>query len=343
MIKNLVTKISIATTLLFAISCQAQNNDQSKISVVNGKNKMNALNGHENNVVKNKVVVIYNNKEVTASDVAAYINQDIKSFYSYSLQQQQALIKAYVIDKLLEDQVKKSDIENDLTFQEALKVLKRSLAIQVLFKKNVPALKEDEYPFYQKQFASEKIKISHILLSSQEKAKEVKDKLSKGESFEKLAKEESLDKETKENGGLVEQWFFQGDLPEPIFAMQEGGVSEPMQLSKTAWQLIKLNSKVPHIPSKEEINEYTFNLRAEKYAAALYDAANVKIMTDALKLLEESQENKPIASTDNKQVVDSDVKNGSDLGKVASTTEHTDIKKKSDIKKLQAKSNLKKK
>ncbi|SPR11114.1 peptidylprolyl isomerase [Orientia tsutsugamushi] len=343
MIKNLVTKISIATTLLFAISCQAQNTDQSKISVVNGNNKMNALNGHENNVVKNKVVVIYNNKEVTASDVAAYINQDIKSFYSYSLQQQQALIKAYVIDKLLEDQVKKSNIENDLTFQEALKVLKRSLAIQVLFKKNVPALKEDEYPFYQKQFASEKIKISHILLSSQEKAKEVKDKLSKGESFEKLAKEESLDKETKENGGLVEQWFFQGDLPEHIFAMQEGGVSEPMQLSKTAWQLIKLNSKVPHIPSKEEINEYTFNLRAEKYAAALYDAANVKIMTDALNLPEESQENKPIASTDNKQVVDSDVKNGSDLGKVASTTEHTDIKKKSDIKKLQAKTNLKKK
>ncbi|KJV94900.1 putative peptidylprolyl isomerase domain protein [Orientia tsutsugamushi str. UT76] len=51
------------------------------------------------------------------------------------MQQQQALIKAYVIDKLLEDQVKKSNIENDLTFQEALKVLKRSLAIQVLFKK----------------------------------------------------------------------------------------------------------------------------------------------------------------------------------------------------------------
>lgn len=343
MIKNLVTKISIATTLLFAISCQAQNNDQSKISIINSNNKMNALNGHENNAVKNKVVVIYNNKEVTASDVAAYINQDIRSFYSYSLQQQQDLIEAYVTDKLLEEQVKKLNIENDLTFQEALKVLKRSLAIQVLLKNNVPALKEDEYPFYQKQFASEKVKISHILLNSQEKAKEVKDKLSKGESFEKLAKEESLDQGTKENGGLVEHWFFQGDLPESIFAMQEGGVSEPMQLSKTAWQLIKLNSKVPHIPSKEEINEYTFNLRVKKYARALYDAANIKIMTDALNAPEESKQNKPIDSTDNKQVVDSDVKNGSDLGKVASTTEHTDIKKKSDIKKLQAKSNLKKK
>ncbi|WP_064643853.1 peptidylprolyl isomerase [Orientia tsutsugamushi] len=343
MIKNLVTKISIATTLLFAISCQAQNNDQSKISVVNGNNKMNALNGNENNVVKNKVVVIYNNKEVTASDVAAYINQDIKSFYSYSLQQQQDLIEAYVTDKLLEEQVKKLNVENDLTFQEALKVLKRSLAVQVLLKNNVPALKEDEYPFYQKQFASEKVKISHILLNSQEKAKEVKDKLSKGESFEKLAKEESLDKETKENGGLVEHWFFQGDLPESIFAMQEGGVSEPMQLSKTAWQLIKLNSKVPHIPSKEEINEYTFNIRVKKYARDLYDAANVKIMTDALNAPEESKKNKPIDSTDNKQVVSSDAKNDTDLGKVASTTEHTDMKKKGDIKKLQAKSNLKKK
>lgn len=343
MIKNLVTKISIATTLLFAISCQAQNNDQSKTSIINSNNKMNALNGYENNAVKNKVVVIYNNKEVTASDVAAYINQDINSFYSYSLQQQQDLIEAYVTDKLLEEQVKKLNVENDLTFQEALKVLKRSLAVQVLLKKNVPALKEDEYPFYQKQFASEKIKISHILLSSQEKAKEVKDKLSKGESFEKLAKEESLDKETKENGGLVEHWFFQGDLPDPIFAMQEGGVSEPMQLSKTAWQLIKLNSKVPHIPSKEEINEYTFNIRVKKYARDLYDAANVKIMTDALNAPEESKKNKPIDSTDNKQVVSSDAKNDTDLGKVASTTEHTDIKKKSDIKKLQAKSNLKKK
>lgn len=343
MIKNLVTKISIATTLLFAISCQAQNNDQSKTSIINNNNKMNALNGHENNVVKDKVVVIYNNKEVTASDVAAYINQDIKSFYSYSLQQKQDLIEAYVTDKLLEEQVKKLNVENDLTFQEALKVLKRSLAIQVLLKNNVPALKEDEYPFYQKQFASEKVKISHILLNSQEKAKEVKDKLSKGESFEKLAKEESLDQGTKENGGLVEHWFFQGDLPESIFAMQEGGVSEPMQLSKTAWQLIKLNSKVPHIPSKEEINEYTFNLRVKKYARALYDAANIKVMTDALNAPEESKKNKPIDSTDNKQVVSSDVKNSSDLGKVASTTEHTDIKKKSDIKQLQAKSNLKKK
>nr|WP_280638054.1 hypothetical protein [Orientia tsutsugamushi] len=38
-----------------------------------------------------------------------------------------------------------------------------------------------------------------------------------------------------------------------------------------------------------------------------------------------------------------DAKNDTDLGKVASTTEHTDMKKKGDIKKLQAKSNLKKK
>ncbi|KJV56278.1 PPIC-type PPIASE domain protein [Orientia chuto str. Dubai] len=281
MIKNLITNVSIATALLLATSCQAQDINQGKV-VVN--NKVNQLTEQGN-----KIVVAYNNKQVSISDIASYFNETVGNFYAYSLQQQQALIKAYVMDKLLEEEVKKLNIENDVTFQEALKMLKRALAVQILLKKNVPTLKEDEYPFFQKQFSSTKVKISHIVLSNQEKAQEIKDKLNKGESFEKIAKEESLDKETKENGGVIERWFFQGDLPESVFALQEGGISEPIQFSKGTWQLIKLNSKAPHIPSKEEVDEYTFNLRAEKYATALYDAANVKIITDALNNIEKSE------------------------------------------------------
>lgn len=91
----------------------------------------------------------------------------------------------------------------------------------------------------------EQVKASHILVDTEEKAKEVKEKLAAGEDFAKLAGEYSTDTGTKDNGGDL-GFFGKGDMvPEfeqVAFTLAVGQVSEPVK-SDYGYHIIKVIEK----------------------------------------------------------------------------------------------------
>ena len=85
-----------------------------------------------------------------------------------------------------------------------------------------------------------KIKVSHILVGTQEEANKIEADLKKGGDFKKIAKEKSKCT-TKNNGGNLGE-INRGDMAAPFekaaFSLNVGGISEPVHLTD-GWHIIK--------------------------------------------------------------------------------------------------------
>jgi peptidyl-prolyl cis-trans isomerase C len=87
---------------------------------------------------------------------------------------------------------------------------------------------------------SNKIRASHILVKTEDKAKAIAEKINAGESFAKLAQENSLCPSKKRGGSLGE--FGRGkmvkEFEKAAFALQKGAVSVPVK-TQFGWHIIK--------------------------------------------------------------------------------------------------------
>lgn len=98
----------------------------------------------------------------------------------------------------------------------------------------------------------------HILVDSEDKAKEVLGKVEKGEDFAKLAEAYSSDPASKANGGKL-GYFSKGQMvkefAEAAFALKKGEVSKPVQ-SKFGWHVIKVDDRREKaLPTFEEVKD----------------------------------------------------------------------------------------
>ncbi|PFF17313.1 peptidylprolyl isomerase [Bacillus anthracis] len=112
------------------------------------------------------------------------------------------------------------------------------------------------------------IKASHILVSDENEAKEIKKKLDAGASFEELAKQESQDLLSKEKGGDL-GYFNSGKMtPEfetAAYKLKVGQISDPVQ-SPNGYHIIKLTGKKDLQPYNEVKDSIRKNLEAERIA-----------------------------------------------------------------------------
>ena len=104
----------------------------------------------------------------------------------------------------------------------------------------------------------EEVQARHILVDTEELAKELAEKVAKGGDFAQLAKENSKDPGSKENGGSL-GYFGRGQMvaefEQAAFGLKAGEVSKPVK-SQFGWHLIKVEDrrqKPP--PSFEEVKD----------------------------------------------------------------------------------------
>ena len=108
-------------------------------------------------------------------------------------------LDVFVNSKLVYQAAQKAKIEETPEYQRQLVTAKEDLARKLYLEKLVDEKVNDAavkklYDEYTSKFESQKeIKAKHILVDSEDKAKEVISKLNKGEDFVKLAKEYSKD------------------------------------------------------------------------------------------------------------------------------------------------------
>lgn len=91
------------------------------------------------------------------------------------------------------------------------------------------------------------VRVSHILVDTEEEAKQIAQQLKDGADFATLATEKSTDTMSAANGGDLD-WFSRGQMVEPFekvaFSMRPGQISEPVK-TDYGYHIIKMTDRKP--------------------------------------------------------------------------------------------------
>ncbi|MGD6890083.1 peptidylprolyl isomerase PrsA [Bacillus mobilis] len=211
---------------------------------------------------------------ITKSDFEKQLKDRYGKDMLYEMMAQDVITKKYkVSDDDVDKEVQKAKkqygdqfsavLENNRLKDEAdfKNQIKFKLAMNEAIKKSVT--EKDVKDHYKPE-----IKASHILVSDENEAKEIKKKLDAGASFEELAKQESQDLLSKDKGGDL-GYFHSGTMtPEfetTAYKLKIDQISEPVK-SPNGYHIIKLTGKKDLQPYDEVKDSIRKNLEAERIA-----------------------------------------------------------------------------
>lgn len=252
-----------------------------------------------------KVLVTINDDKITMSEFNKELDKipmNMKMMVA-SESGKKNFLDRLIIKKLLLKEAEKANVEQDKEFQNRLAEIKEQLIIESLLKKKVTAAANltDEglqkyYDANKEKFRKEReIDTRHILLKSEEEAKQVKEKLGSGEDFAELAKKYSIDPNAKVTGGEVGYHPKGTLLPEyeaAAFKLTKVGQISPITKTQFGYHIIRLEGikppqYVPFAEVKEFIKQQLVQEKQkemlDKYIEELKKSAKISINEALLK------------------------------------------------------------
>ncbi|MEF7558174.1 peptidylprolyl isomerase PrsA [Bacillus thuringiensis] len=211
---------------------------------------------------------------ITKSDFEKQLKDRYGKDMLYEMIAQDVITKKYkVSDDDVDKEVQKAKSQYGDQFKNVLK--NNGLKDEADFKNQIKfklsmnkAIKQSVTEKDVKDHYKPEIKASHILVSDENEAKEIKKKLDAGASFEELAKQESQDLLSKEKGGDL-GYFNSGRMaPEfetAAYKLKVGQISNPVT-SPNGYHIIKLTDKKALKPYDEVKDSIRKNLEEERIA-----------------------------------------------------------------------------
>lgn len=226
--------------------------------------------------MENKILASVNGNAITQHDVDMAMTrfpQQNQEYFASEIGREQ-LLEQLISFELLHKFAMDEKLEETEEFKTQLELLKKDLLIQAAVKKVLDAvtISDDEVKKYfednKEMFKGQaSVKAKHILVDTEEKANEIKEKINNGLAFEEAAKEFSTCPSSSQGGDLGE--FTRGKMvPEfenAAFELEIGKVSEPVK-TQFGYHLIKVDEKLPEVmKSFEEVKDsLKLNLLGQK-------------------------------------------------------------------------------
>lgn len=202
---------------------------------------------------------------------------------------------------LLATEAKKTDLMNSPTLKAKIRYYVDGLIAQeyvgVYIDSLIPVSEKEILDFYKanpKYQQKEVIRARHILVRTEEEAKEILRKIKAGEDFSKLAKERSSDNVSGENGGYL-GWFGRGTMiasfEEAAFSLKQGEVSDVVK-SEYGYHIIKLEDRKTNPPAelekvRSEITQEIKSTKKKEFIVkkleALRASTPIEILSDKFK------------------------------------------------------------
>jgi peptidyl-prolyl cis-trans isomerase C len=212
----------------------------------------------------------------------------------------------YLIDNsLFADAAEAAKLSATPEYDQQMGYLKRRVLRELYFNKTLKdTIKDDEAKkVYDERVAKlqpeDEISASHILVDTEDKAKELKAKLSAGADFAQLAKENSTDTGSKDQGGAL-GFFGRGQMvPEfeaAAFKLEKGQISDPVH-TNFGWHIIKVDDKRKKEPPsfaavKDTIMNSLIVRKAQDAATEMRGKAQIEYVDADIKKQVEEQKNK---------------------------------------------------
>jgi len=173
-----------------------------------------------------------------------------------------------IIKTLLLREASKNKIEDEKEFQSRLLDIKTQLLIESLLKKKITSdaqlSDEDIKKYYEtnkdKFKKGREINTRHILLKTEEEAKQIKDKIQNGEDFIELAKKYSIEPNAKATGGEIgfhPQGALLPEYEEAAFKLTKVGQVSSIVKSQYGYHIIRLEgTKPPSFVAFDEVKDF---------------------------------------------------------------------------------------
>lgn len=254
---------------------------------------------------KDYVVLKVDDAQVLLSEVKEAWNSlfpegSAPDFETFDEGVRQNVLKGMVSEKLLYKEAVKAGITERDDIKRRMKNLETQLAIQAFIEEKSASLitdkslKEAYEQYTAKAKNEEEVRARHILVDSEEKAKEIAERIKKGEDFAKVAKTESMDKGSGAKGGDLDYFTkdkMVGEFADAAFALKKGEVSAPVK-SDFGWHIIQLEDRRPvKVASFADMQE---QLKAEVRKKAIQSYIDNLIAKANVEYLDTSGNKKPL-------------------------------------------------
>ncbi len=251
-----------------------------------------------------KVMATVDGKKITEADLKLAefeIGGDLGQLPAAT--KRRVLVEYMIENQLFADAAERDKLSTGSAYEERLNYWRRRALRDTFFDKSVKGDVSDGVAkaFYEDQVKAmkpeEEVQARHILVDTEEKAKEIAEKIAKGGDFAALAKENSKDPGSKDDGGML-GFFGRGQMvpqfEEAAYRLKKGEVSPPIK-SQFGYHLIKLEDRRDKkLPTFDEVKERILNSmiqkKAQEVAVALRTKAKIEYIDPEVKKLAEEQE-----------------------------------------------------
>jgi len=225
-----------------------------------------------------KVVARVNGKDLTAKEFNLYLPRDYNDLLTS--EEKREYLDRWVTTELLYEEALKSGLgsseEIDIRTAQFKKELIADRLVQEIIAQRAVVTEqevEDYYRKHEREYTKE-FRVSHILVSTREKAEKVKELL-KRHSFSWVARHYSTDKHARRNGdlGFLSKGNMIPEFEKVVFNMKVGEISDIIE-SEFGYHIIKLTDvrnarfKISLDDAREEIT----NMLMMKKRKAVYDS-----------------------------------------------------------------------
>lgn len=243
-------------------------------------------------VLADDTVVTVNGTAISQADYDAYLAAREKRNTKHRLpSDKDTIINELVRRAVVLQDAEKLALDKTPEFQDKLEKARQNLLMEFAVKYNL-----EQNPISDAQVKSEydarikeltlplQYKAQHILVASEDTAKELLAKLEKGEDFAALAKAHSEDKGSGSRGGDLGWFDVQQMVPEfgdAIKAMEKGSISKAPVKTQFGWHIIQLeDSRTAPPPAfdsvKENLKDNLEGMQMMKYMEELVKQAKVE-------------------------------------------------------------------
>jgi len=243
----------------------------------------------------NTIIAEINGSKLTVADFQAYIRmrmQNAKKQETLSPDQRQKIFGEYINRELLYQEAVKKGLDRNEMINAEIENQSRNILVSFALRQlmQAPIKESDIQAVYDKEMASprKEYKTRHILVKTEDEAKEIIKELEQGKNFIQLAMKHSIDASAKKGGELG--WFSAQQMVEPYTkatqALTNGSYTHTPVQTRFGWHVIRLDGTrdVPPPAFEDVRNDIIAQIntrRISAYIAELRKNANIKVATNS--------------------------------------------------------------